>query len=98
MYGLEGGGVPATFFVLYMIGWKPHESQVRQSVIMIIIIIIIIWRGCTVIDGKVLKWSSVGHLKIKMVKSAMVLAPLNQITILVNTPERASCSGGTCGK
>ena len=40
MYGLEGGGVPATFFVLYMIGWKPHESQVRQSVIMIIMIII----------------------------------------------------------
>ena len=56
MYGLEGGGVPATFFVLYMIGWKPHESQVRQSVIMIIIIIIIIIRrGCTVIDEKVLK-------------------------------------------
>ena len=60
MYGLEGGGVPATFFVLYMIGWKPHESQVRQSVIMIIIniiiiIIIIIQRGCTVIDEKVLK-------------------------------------------
>ena len=55
MYGLEGGGVPATFFVLYMIGWKPHESQVRQSVIVIIIIIIIIRRGCTVIDDKVLK-------------------------------------------
>ena len=56
MYGLEGGGVPATFFVLYMIGWKPHESQVRQSiVIIIIIIIIIIPRGCTVSDWRVLK-------------------------------------------
>ncbi|XP_067020129.1 arginine-hydroxylase NDUFAF5, mitochondrial-like [Acropora muricata] len=31
MYGLEGGGVPATFFVLYMIGWKPHESQQKSS-------------------------------------------------------------------
>ncbi|XP_068752516.1 arginine-hydroxylase NDUFAF5, mitochondrial-like [Montipora capricornis] len=31
MYGLEGGGIPATFFVLYMIGWKPHESQQRAA-------------------------------------------------------------------
>ena len=31
MYGLEDGGIPATFFVLYMIGWKPHDSQVRKN-------------------------------------------------------------------
>ena len=31
MYGLEDGGIPATFFVLYMIGWKPHESQVNDK-------------------------------------------------------------------
>ena len=31
MYGLEDGGIPATFFVLYMIGWKPHESQVSDK-------------------------------------------------------------------
>lgn len=30
MYGNEDGSVPATFEILYMIGWKPHESQVRQ--------------------------------------------------------------------
>ena len=28
MYGSEDGSVPATFEILYMIGWKPHESQV----------------------------------------------------------------------
>lgn len=28
MYGSEDGAVPATFEILYMIGWKPHESQV----------------------------------------------------------------------
>lgn len=28
MYGNEDGSVPATFQILYMIGWKPHESQV----------------------------------------------------------------------
>ena len=33
MYGLEDGGIPATFFVLYMIGWKPHDSQVRKNYI-----------------------------------------------------------------
>ncbi|MEQ2193048.1 hypothetical protein XENOCAPTIV_022472, partial [Xenoophorus captivus] len=27
MYGSEDGSVPATFEILYMIGWKPHESQ-----------------------------------------------------------------------
>ena len=31
MYGNEDGSVPATFDILYMIGWKPHESQVRQD-------------------------------------------------------------------
>lgn len=30
MYGNEDGSIPATFEILYMIGWKPHESQVRQ--------------------------------------------------------------------
>lgn len=29
MYGSEDGSIPATFEILYMIGWKPHESQVR---------------------------------------------------------------------
>mmetsp|Transcript_4156 Transcript_4156/g.6611 ORF Transcript_4156/g.6611 Transcript_4156/m.6611 type:complete len:348 (-) Transcript_4156:125-1168(-) len=27
MFGLEDGSVPATFEIIYMIGWKPHESQ-----------------------------------------------------------------------
>ncbi|XP_078261786.1 arginine-hydroxylase NDUFAF5, mitochondrial isoform X1 [Rhinoraja longicauda] len=27
MYGNKDGSVPATFQILYMIGWKPHESQ-----------------------------------------------------------------------
>lgn len=31
MYGSEDGSVPATFDILYMIGWKPHESQVRSQ-------------------------------------------------------------------
>uniref|UniRef100_A0A8C4ZMR3 Arginine-hydroxylase NDUFAF5, mitochondrial n=1 Tax=Gadus morhua TaxID=8049 RepID=A0A8C4ZMR3_GADMO len=31
MYGHPDGGVPATFHVLYMIGWKPHESQARPA-------------------------------------------------------------------
>ena len=35
MYGLEDGGIPATFFVLYVIGWKPHESQVNSKLIKI---------------------------------------------------------------
>ena len=30
MYGLEEGGIAVTFFVLYVIGWKPHESQVNN--------------------------------------------------------------------
>lgn len=28
MYGNADGSVPATFEILYMIGWKPHHSQV----------------------------------------------------------------------
>ncbi|KAL7845458.1 hypothetical protein AOLI_G00236500 [Acnodon oligacanthus] len=31
MYGNEDGSVPATFEILYMIGWKPHESQVKPA-------------------------------------------------------------------
>lgn len=30
MYGHADGSVPATFEILYMIGWKPHDSQVRS--------------------------------------------------------------------
>ncbi|XP_017260764.1 arginine-hydroxylase NDUFAF5, mitochondrial-like [Kryptolebias marmoratus] len=29
MYGGDDGAVPATFQILYMIGWKPHESQAK---------------------------------------------------------------------
>ncbi|XP_068607113.1 arginine-hydroxylase NDUFAF5, mitochondrial [Brachionichthys hirsutus] len=29
MYGHEDGSVPATFQILYLIGWKPHESQTK---------------------------------------------------------------------
>uniref|UniRef100_A0A8C1TFE8 Arginine-hydroxylase NDUFAF5, mitochondrial n=1 Tax=Cyprinus carpio TaxID=7962 RepID=A0A8C1TFE8_CYPCA len=31
MYGNEDGSVPATFQILYMIGWKPHESQAKPA-------------------------------------------------------------------
>ncbi|MEQ2183372.1 hypothetical protein GOODEAATRI_031964, partial [Goodea atripinnis] len=31
MYGSEDGSVPATFEILYMIGWKPHESQLSEA-------------------------------------------------------------------
>jgi len=31
MYGLEEGGIAVTFFVLYVIGWKPHESQQKAA-------------------------------------------------------------------
>ncbi|KAM9770408.1 arginine-hydroxylase NDUFAF5, mitochondrial isoform 2-T2 [Menidia menidia] len=31
MYGNPDGSVPATFQILYMIGWKPHESQARPA-------------------------------------------------------------------
>ncbi|XP_061087671.1 arginine-hydroxylase NDUFAF5, mitochondrial isoform X1 [Conger conger] len=31
MYGQEDGSVPATFEILYMIGWKPHESQAKPA-------------------------------------------------------------------
>ncbi|KAM3864898.1 arginine-hydroxylase NDUFAF5, mitochondrial [Diretmus argenteus] len=29
MYGNQDGSVPATYEILYMIGWKPHESQAK---------------------------------------------------------------------
>lgn len=29
MYGNEDGTVPATFQIIYMIGWKPDPSQVK---------------------------------------------------------------------
>ena len=29
LYGMEDGTVPATFQVIYMIGWAPHDSQLR---------------------------------------------------------------------
>ncbi|XP_029284369.1 arginine-hydroxylase NDUFAF5, mitochondrial isoform X2 [Cottoperca gobio] len=31
MYASEDGSIPATFDILYMIGWKPHESQARPA-------------------------------------------------------------------
>uniref|UniRef100_A0AAQ5X9D7 Arginine-hydroxylase NDUFAF5, mitochondrial n=1 Tax=Amphiprion ocellaris TaxID=80972 RepID=A0AAQ5X9D7_AMPOC len=31
MYGNQDGSVPATFEILYMIGWKPHESQAKPA-------------------------------------------------------------------
>nr|XP_020516097.2 arginine-hydroxylase NDUFAF5, mitochondrial-like [Labrus bergylta] len=31
MYGDEDGSIPATFDILYMIGWKPHESQSKPA-------------------------------------------------------------------
>uniref|UniRef100_A0A671SE43 Arginine-hydroxylase NDUFAF5, mitochondrial n=2 Tax=Sinocyclocheilus anshuiensis TaxID=1608454 RepID=A0A671SE43_9TELE len=31
MYGNEDSSVPATFQILYMIGWKPHESQAKPA-------------------------------------------------------------------
>ncbi|XP_033639668.1 arginine-hydroxylase NDUFAF5, mitochondrial-like [Asterias rubens] len=31
MYGNEDGSVPATFQILYMIGWKPDESQPKPA-------------------------------------------------------------------
>ncbi|CAN0027143.1 unnamed protein product, partial [Choristocarpus tenellus] len=31
MYGEEDGTVQATFQVVYMIGWAPHESQPRAK-------------------------------------------------------------------
>ncbi|KAK6300289.1 hypothetical protein J4Q44_G00283870 [Coregonus suidteri] len=31
MYGSEDGSVPATFEILYMIGWKPHDSQAKPA-------------------------------------------------------------------
>ncbi|KAI7810794.1 arginine-hydroxylase NDUFAF5, mitochondrial [Triplophysa rosa] len=31
MYGSEDGSVPATFQILYTIGWKPHKSQAKPA-------------------------------------------------------------------
>ncbi|KAJ8002182.1 hypothetical protein DPEC_G00177170 [Dallia pectoralis] len=31
MYGCDDGSVPATFEILYMIGWKPHSSQAKPA-------------------------------------------------------------------
>lgn len=31
MYGNPDGSVPATFDVIYMIGWKPHDSQAKPA-------------------------------------------------------------------
>ncbi|KAM8842853.1 arginine-hydroxylase NDUFAF5, mitochondrial isoform 1-T1 [Synchiropus picturatus] len=31
MYGHKDGSVPATFQILFMIGWKPHKSQARPA-------------------------------------------------------------------
>uniref|UniRef100_A0A8D3D2Z0 Arginine-hydroxylase NDUFAF5, mitochondrial n=1 Tax=Scophthalmus maximus TaxID=52904 RepID=A0A8D3D2Z0_SCOMX len=31
MYGQEDESVPASFEILYMIGWKPHESQAKPA-------------------------------------------------------------------
>ncbi|XP_058496800.1 arginine-hydroxylase NDUFAF5, mitochondrial [Solea solea] len=31
MYGNDDGSVPVTFQILYMIGWKPHESQAKPA-------------------------------------------------------------------
>ncbi|XP_029010209.1 arginine-hydroxylase NDUFAF5, mitochondrial [Betta splendens] len=31
MYGSEDGSVPATFQILHMIGWKPHQSQAKPA-------------------------------------------------------------------
>ena len=31
MYGDDDGTIPATFQILYMIGWKPDQSQVRAA-------------------------------------------------------------------
>ncbi|XP_033479264.1 arginine-hydroxylase NDUFAF5, mitochondrial isoform X1 [Epinephelus lanceolatus] len=31
MYGNQDGSIPATFEILYMIGWKPHESQAKPA-------------------------------------------------------------------
>ena len=29
MYGNDDGSIPATYQILYMIGWKPSDKQVR---------------------------------------------------------------------
>ncbi|KAG8192910.1 hypothetical protein JTE90_025619 [Oedothorax gibbosus] len=31
MYGNEDKTIPATFEIIYLIGWKPHESQAKPA-------------------------------------------------------------------
>ncbi|KAM9313908.1 arginine-hydroxylase NDUFAF5, mitochondrial isoform 2-T2 [Pholidichthys leucotaenia] len=31
MYGNDDGSIPATFDILYVIGWKPHDSQAKPA-------------------------------------------------------------------
>ncbi|GFY42361.1 arginine-hydroxylase NDUFAF5, mitochondrial [Trichonephila inaurata madagascariensis] len=31
MYGNEDRTIPATFEIIYLIGWKPHESQAKPA-------------------------------------------------------------------
>lgn len=31
LYGLEDGSIPATFQIIYYIGWKPHSSQPKPK-------------------------------------------------------------------
>ena len=33
MYGNQDGSIPATYRVLYFIGWKPDPSQVRLGIL-----------------------------------------------------------------
>lgn len=57
MYGSEDGSVPATFQILYMIGWKPHESQVLCISFAILFWIKAkrFWLCCLVFTGKTSK-------------------------------------------
>lgn len=38
MYGNEDKTIPATFQIIYLIGWKPHESQVSFNLSLGIVI------------------------------------------------------------
>ena len=31
MYGNDDGSIPATYQILYMIGWKPSDNQVKET-------------------------------------------------------------------
>lgn len=31
MYGNDDGSIPATYQILYMIGWKPSDNQVKEN-------------------------------------------------------------------